>query len=283
MHSPSETIQLSDVSDTAELIARFCRSLRPDQEWIIRLRRRRTGARGGQALPAPCSRPPTARSPRSSTPRSAAHPELDRVPGLGGLLRRPDLSPRRPRLRAAGRLPHGTGTGNPGYEVVGKPPRDYRYKARRLRDGQDRARSGRGVRLAVLRHLRSLRRAAPAGVRDPGPRGRRGLAADDPTIDALGRGDGPPSEPVTITSAPDLEEVRVNRAAAALAAAGLALAVAGLRRLQRRRTRRRPPRPRQRAPPPAAHRAHGDEPPPDRQAVTPGRPRSRASRSPTRC
>ena len=34
MHSPSETIQLSDISDTAELIARFCRSLRPDQEWI---------------------------------------------------------------------------------------------------------------------------------------------------------------------------------------------------------------------------------------------------------
>jgi endoglucanase len=34
MHSPSETVQLSDISDTAELIARFCRSLRPDQEWI---------------------------------------------------------------------------------------------------------------------------------------------------------------------------------------------------------------------------------------------------------
>jgi endoglucanase len=33
MHSPSETIQLSDISATAELIARFCRSLRPDQEW----------------------------------------------------------------------------------------------------------------------------------------------------------------------------------------------------------------------------------------------------------
>jgi endoglucanase len=34
MHSPSETVQLSDISATAELIARFCRSLRPDQEWI---------------------------------------------------------------------------------------------------------------------------------------------------------------------------------------------------------------------------------------------------------
>jgi endoglucanase len=33
MHSPSETVQLSDVSATAELIARFCRSLRPDEDW----------------------------------------------------------------------------------------------------------------------------------------------------------------------------------------------------------------------------------------------------------
>jgi putative aminopeptidase FrvX len=33
MHSPSETVQLSDVDDTAELIARFCRSLRPEEDW----------------------------------------------------------------------------------------------------------------------------------------------------------------------------------------------------------------------------------------------------------
>jgi putative aminopeptidase FrvX len=34
MHSPSETIQVSDINATADLIAHFCRSLRPDQEWI---------------------------------------------------------------------------------------------------------------------------------------------------------------------------------------------------------------------------------------------------------
>jgi putative aminopeptidase FrvX len=33
MHSPSETVQLSDVVETAELVARFCRSLRPDEDW----------------------------------------------------------------------------------------------------------------------------------------------------------------------------------------------------------------------------------------------------------
>jgi endoglucanase len=33
MHSPSETVQLSDIEHTAELVARFCRSLRPERKW----------------------------------------------------------------------------------------------------------------------------------------------------------------------------------------------------------------------------------------------------------
>jgi endoglucanase len=33
MHSPSETVQLSDIDHTAELVARFCRSLRPERKW----------------------------------------------------------------------------------------------------------------------------------------------------------------------------------------------------------------------------------------------------------
>ncbi len=64
----------------------------------------RTGARGGSPLPAP--RRDIARNDhRGARPGSRrADPQLHRIPREGGLLRRPELPPRRARLRAAGRL-----------------------------------------------------------------------------------------------------------------------------------------------------------------------------------
>ena len=98
-----------------------------------------------------------------------------------------------------GGCPHGTGTGNPGYEVVGTPPRDYRYKVGDFAMAKTATpRPARPARSSSS--SRALRGAAAAGVRDPGPRADEESLADDRAIDALGRGDGPPSEPVRINS-----------------------------------------------------------------------------------
>jgi cyclophilin family peptidyl-prolyl cis-trans isomerase len=105
-----------------------------------------------------------------------------------------------------GGCPHGTGTGNPGYEVVGKPPRDYRYKL------GDFAMAKTGHAPAGASGSQFFVISGRSGEQLPPEYGILGHAADEEslqtirTIDALGRGDGPPSEPVTISSA-RLEEV----------------------------------------------------------------------------
>ena len=65
----------------------------------------RTGARGGSPLPAP--RRDIARNDHGGARPGSRRPDpqLHRLPREGGLLRRPELPPRRARLRAPGRLP----------------------------------------------------------------------------------------------------------------------------------------------------------------------------------
>src|SRR4051794_9113042 len=105
-----------------------------------------------------------------------------------------------------GGCPQGTGTGNPGYEVVGTPPRDYRYRV------GDFAMAKTATAKAGASGSQFFVISGPSGERLPPEYGILGHAGDDESletirrIDALGRGDGPPSEPVTITSA-RLEEV----------------------------------------------------------------------------
>jgi cyclophilin family peptidyl-prolyl cis-trans isomerase len=98
-----------------------------------------------------------------------------------------------------GGCPNGNGTGNPGYEVVGTPPRYYEYKVgdfAMAKTGQ--APSGAsGSQFFVI--------SGPSGERLPPEYGILGHARDEESlatikaIDALGERDGPPSEPVSIT------------------------------------------------------------------------------------
>ena len=77
-----------------------------------------------------------------------------------------------------GGCPNGTGTGNPGYEVIGTPPRFYEYKVGDLAM----AKTGiappgaSGSQFFVISGKSGER--LPAGVRDPRPRARRGVARD---------------------------------------------------------------------------------------------------------
>ena len=78
-----------------------------------------------------------------------------------------------------GGCPNGTGTGNPGYEVVGTPPRFYEYKVGDFAMAKTAMAPPGATGLAVLHHLRQERRGAAGGVRDPRPRARRRVARDD--------------------------------------------------------------------------------------------------------
>jgi cyclophilin family peptidyl-prolyl cis-trans isomerase len=99
-----------------------------------------------------------------------------------------------------GGCPEGTGRGGPGYEVVGAPPRYYEYKTGDLAMAKtaNAPAGAAGSQFFVI--------SGPSGERLPADYGILGHARDDESlatiarIDALGRGDGPPAEPVTIES-----------------------------------------------------------------------------------
>jgi cyclophilin family peptidyl-prolyl cis-trans isomerase len=99
-----------------------------------------------------------------------------------------------------GGCPHGTGTGGPGYQVVGTPPRYYDYKVGDLAMAKTASAppGASGSQFFVI--------SGPSGERLPAEYGILGHAHDEESrstiarIDALGRGDGPPSEAVTIES-----------------------------------------------------------------------------------
>ena len=97
-----------------------------------------------------------------------------------------------------GGCPHGTGTGGPGYEVVGTPPRDYGYQV------GDLAMAKTGAAPAGASGSQFFVISGPSGTQLPPDYGILGHAGDDESlatirsIDALGRGDGPPREPVGI-------------------------------------------------------------------------------------
>ena len=99
-----------------------------------------------------------------------------------------------------GGCPLGTGTGNPGYEVVGTPPRYYRYRL------GDLAMAKTGHAPAGTSGSQFFVISGPSGESLPAEYGILGHAADPESlqtiaaIDRLGRGDGPPSETVTILS-----------------------------------------------------------------------------------
>jgi peptidyl-prolyl cis-trans isomerase B (cyclophilin B) len=105
-----------------------------------------------------------------------------------------------------GGCPLGTGTGDPGYQVVGTPPRYYRYQKGDFAMAKTaNAPSGAsGSQFFVI--------SGRQGEALPPEYGILGHARDPDShetidrIDALGTGDGPPSEPVTITSL-RLEEI----------------------------------------------------------------------------
>ena len=99
-----------------------------------------------------------------------------------------------------GGCPNGTGTGGPGYEVVGTPPRFYEYKVGDLAMAKTAVAppGASGSQFFVI--------SGKSGEGLPAEYGILGHAHDDESlatiaaIDALGRGDGPPSEPVRINS-----------------------------------------------------------------------------------
>jgi peptidyl-prolyl cis-trans isomerase B (cyclophilin B) len=99
-----------------------------------------------------------------------------------------------------GGCPQGTGTGNPGYEVIGTPPRFYEYKV------GDLAMAKTGIAPPGASGSQFFVISGKSGERLPAEYGILGHAPDDASlatikaIDALGRGDGPPSEPVRINS-----------------------------------------------------------------------------------
>jgi peptidylprolyl isomerase len=99
-----------------------------------------------------------------------------------------------------GGCPNGTGTGGPGYDVVGTPPRFYEYKV------GDFAMAKTAVAPPGASGSQFFVISGKSGEGLPAEYGILGHARDDASlatiraIDALGRGDGPPSEPVTINS-----------------------------------------------------------------------------------
>jgi cyclophilin family peptidyl-prolyl cis-trans isomerase len=105
-----------------------------------------------------------------------------------------------------GGCPTGTGTGGPGYQVVGTPPRYYEYKVGDFAMAKTASApaGAAGSQFFVI--------SGPSGERLPAEYGILGHARDADSlatiarIDALGRGDGPPSETVTIESM-TLEEI----------------------------------------------------------------------------
>lgn len=105
-----------------------------------------------------------------------------------------------------GGCPDGTGAGNPGYEVVGTPPKYYRYKT------GDVAMAKTGFAPAGASGSQFFVISGKSGEGLPADYGLLGHAHDETslatikTIDALGRGDGPPSEPVGIVKV-TLEEI----------------------------------------------------------------------------
>jgi cyclophilin family peptidyl-prolyl cis-trans isomerase len=102
--------------------------------------------------------------------------------------------------------PNGNGTGGPGYEVVGTPPRDYRYRL------GDLAMAKTGMAPAGASGSQFFVISGPSGQGLPPEYGILGHAGDEESlatiraIDALGVRDGPPSEPVLIESM-RLEEI----------------------------------------------------------------------------
>jgi peptidyl-prolyl cis-trans isomerase B (cyclophilin B) len=99
-----------------------------------------------------------------------------------------------------GGCPQGSGTGGPGYEVVGTPPRYYQYKT------GDLAMAKTGHAPAGASGSQFFVISGRSGEGLPAEYGILGHAHDEQSlatikaIDALGRGDGPPSEPVRINS-----------------------------------------------------------------------------------
>ena len=97
-----------------------------------------------------------------------------------------------------GGCPTGTGTGNPGYEVIGTPPRYYEYKV------GDFAMAKTGHAPPGASGSQFFVISGPSGERLPAEYGILGHARDEESlatikaIDALAVSDGPPSEPVTI-------------------------------------------------------------------------------------
>ena len=97
-----------------------------------------------------------------------------------------------------GGCPHGTGTGDPGYQVVGEPPRGYRYRL------GDLAMAKTGHAPAGASGSQFFVISGDGGTRLPPEYGVLGHAADDESLEtirrigALATGDGPPSEPVRI-------------------------------------------------------------------------------------
>jgi cyclophilin family peptidyl-prolyl cis-trans isomerase len=102
--------------------------------------------------------------------------------------------------------PQGNGTGGPGYEVVGAPPRDYRYRL------GDLAMAKTGAAPAGAAGSQFFVISGPSGQSLPPEYGILGHAGDEESlatiraIDALGLRDGPPSEPVSIETM-RLEEI----------------------------------------------------------------------------
>ena len=97
-----------------------------------------------------------------------------------------------------GGCPNGSGTGGPGYEVVGTPPKYYEYKT------GDVAMAKTGFAPPGASGSQFFVISGKSGEKLPAEYGLLGHAHDEDslatikTIDALGRGDGPPSEPVGI-------------------------------------------------------------------------------------
>ena len=124
--------------------------------------------------------------------------------GLRRLARRERASTTAPRSTAVvpgfviqGGDPTGTGSGGPGYSTVDAPPETPPTRGH-VRDGEGRQRAAWNLREPVLRRHRPRRRA-PARLRDHRHR-HRGMETVS-AIEALGTGDGPPSQPVVIEKA----------------------------------------------------------------------------------